>query len=212
MIISLYHRNAILLDSMSRNKKTSILVFDFVINSALTVVELLAGTVSGSIALLADGFQNLTDSIVITIAYITERLTSKKGITPKKQKSVYKTAGMMNASILITLAIYIGYNAFDRLLHPQQVDTTLVIWIGLLSTTVNWMAAGLLYGMRQDKSIRAPYVGLFFSGLSGAAVFASGILAKYLHIENIDAITGLAIASLLLIRSFGLYKLAAKNK
>lgn len=197
---------------MSKTKASSVLVFDFIINTALTVIELVVGAITGSIALLADGFQNLTDSMVITISYITERLVIKRGLSKAKKESIYRATGMMNAAILIVLAIYIGYIATVRTLHPQHVNAGLVIWIGLLSIVVNGFAAGMLFSRRSSKNIRAPYIGLLFSGLSGVGVFVSGLLAYFSNIENIDGIIGLLIAGILFARSINLLVMSARGR
>lgn len=197
---------------MPKNKITKTLLIDFVINTVLTSIELVAGTVSGSVVLLADGFQNLTDSIVIIIAFLTERLTSKLKRSKRKQTKIYRIAGCTNAFILMALAVYISLLAYHRLSNPQAVNNHTVIGIGLLSITINGYAAGLLHKNRNEKSIRAPYAGLIFSGISGAGAFISGIVGQLLHLQRIDAFFGLGIAAVLFIRSGNLLFLALKDK
>ncbi len=197
---------------MRKTKTAKTLVFDFVINTALTVIELVTGTLSGSVALLADGFQNLTDSVVISVAFVTKQLTRKTNIDRAKRQSIYRTSGCMNALILMTLAAYISLVAYYRLKHPQAVNNYMVIGIGLLSIAVNWYAAALLHRQRTEKTLRAPYVGLIFSGFSGLGVFLSGLIAQFMHVHSVDAVVGLLIAAVLFIRSVKLLKLALSNK
>ena len=176
----------------------------FVINTILTIIELFTGYISGSIALLADGMQNLTDSVVLSIAFIADKLNRKGRKSKVDQATIYRIAGSINALILIVLSIYVSYSAVLRFFHPQMIRTGLVISIGLLSLCVNWLAAACLYNNRTKKHIKAPYLGLIFSGFSGFGVFISGLIGYLFHVEHVDSIVGLIIAGILLIRSLNL--------
>lgn len=197
---------------MARPRNGLVLTFDFVINSALTVVEVAAGVLSGSTAVLADSVQNLTDSIVLTVAYVCERIVGNRRLQQSKRARVYLLAGTINASILIGLAGFVGVAALYRTLHPQPVQTGVVIAVGLLSIAVNWLAAAALFQHRREKTIRAPYIGLIFSGFSGVGVFTSGIMATYFHLPRIDGMVGMAIAVVLLWRSVGLLRRTLRGR
>lgn len=196
---------------MSRQSHAGVLVFDFVINTLLTIVEYVAGALSGSAALLADGSQNLTDSLVITVAYLCEWFIARPGLRRRYITRIYRRAGATNALILMALAVYIGGAALYRTLHPRAINSTLVIAIGLLSIVINFWAAGLLRRYHKDRTIRAPYTGLLFSGLSGIGVFASGVIARLWHFNHIDGLTGIVIAALLFVRSTKLLVTALRS-
>lgn len=197
---------------MARARNARVLAFDFTINTVLTVVEVVSGVLSGSTALLADSFQNLTDSIVLTVAYVCERIVADRSLRKPKRASIYRLVGSVNAFVLITLAGFIGIAALNRTLHPQPTHAGIVIAVGLLSITINWLAAAVLFPYRQEKTIRAPYIGLIFSGFSGTSVFMSGIATQYFHFERIDGFVGVAIATVLLWRSTNLLQRAIQGK
>ena len=160
---------------MSSKRHTKVLAFAFIINTLLTIVEYAAGVITGSAAILADGSQNLTDSLVISIAYVCERLAGRPRTSKRTSAHIFQIAAVLNASILMALAVFIGGLAINRIVHPQVLNSTIVIAIGLFSIVINFWAAGLLFTARRDISVTAPYVGLLFSGLSGIGVFASGL-------------------------------------
>jgi cobalt-zinc-cadmium efflux system protein len=190
---------------------TKPLIFDFVINTALTIIELVTGSTSGSAALLADGFQNLTDSLVLAIAFFTERFTHKRAIRHAEKVRVSQLSGHANAVILIVLSFYIAINSTVRILHPNSINTTVVMFVGVLSIFINWVAAGVLYGVRNDKNIRAPYIGLLFSGLSGCSVFFAGFGTRYFHMHHLDGVIGLFIAVSLFVRSVKLLRASLRG-
>ena len=186
---------------MRYSRHTKILAFDFVINTFLTIVELVAGALTGSAAILADGSQNLTDSLVLSVAYVCERIAGRPKTSNAAAKQLYRWASCINASILMALAVLIAVLAIHRALYPQILNTLTVIGIGVLSIIINFWAAGMLFAARRDATVTAPYVGLLYSGLSGIGVFASGLLAHAFGFYRADGIVGIAIAALLFIRS-----------
>jgi cobalt-zinc-cadmium efflux system protein len=186
---------------MSSKRHTKVLAVAFIINTLLTIVEYAAGVITGSAAILADGSQNLTDSLVISIAYVCERLAGGPRTSKRTSAHIFQIAAVLNASILMALAVFIGGLAISRIVHPQMLNSTIVIAIGLFSIVINFWAAGLLFTARRDISVTAPYVGLLFSGLSGIGVFASGLISHTWHVHEVDGLAGIIIASLLLLRS-----------
>lgn len=186
---------------MKRTYHTYALTYAFTINTLLTIIEYAAGSISGSAAILADASQNLTDSLVLTIAFICERLVGKQRLNKPARNRIYQITGALNAAILICLSYSIGFLAINRIIYPHPPASGLVICIGILSVIINGWAAGLLFTARHDRATRAPFTGLLFSGLSGVGVLASGIVYHFWHVSQIDGITGVVIAILLLIRS-----------
>ncbi len=180
---------------------TKVFAFDFGINTLLTVVELAVGALTGSAAILADGAQNLTDSLVITVAYICERIAGQPDKTRQSALRIYRRAAGLNASILMILAVLISALAISRTLHPQVLNTSTIIVVGVLSIVINFWAAGMLFATRRDVTVAAPYIGLLFSGLSGAGVLLSGVIAREFGVHQVDGIFGLVIAGLLFVRS-----------
>lgn len=197
---------------MAQHRNTAALVLDFAVNSGLTIIEVVTGLASGSTALLADSIQNLTDSIVLGVAYLSERTASRPGLRKKAVASIYRRAGIINASILIFLALFIGAAAGWRIIHPHLINGELVIVIGILSITINWVAAGILHMHRSDKSVRAPYIGLIFSGLSGVGVFAAGVASQFFAYNRLDGVIGIIIAVTLLVRSSRLLVLTLHDR
>lgn len=186
---------------MGRMQHTKVLALAFLINTLLTIVEYGAGALSGSASLLADGSQNLTDSLVIIISFICERVAARPLTTKRRIAEIYRFAASINAGILMLLAIAIGTLAFYRVMHPHALNSSIVITTGILSVVINWWAASLFFATRRDATVAAPYIGLLFSGLSGVGVLASGLASRMWGLQQVDGLVGIAIAALLFARS-----------
>ena len=75
-------------DHTGRNLLISILL-----NSVITLAQIIGGFLSGSLALLSDALHNLTDVISLVISYIAARLSKKKA-------TISRTFGYKRAEII----------------------------------------------------------------------------------------------------------------
>jgi len=170
-------------------------IYSFTINTALTIVELTAGIASGSAAILADGIQNLSDSLVIAISFVA---------SGSRDQRAAKKPATIDALILMFIALFIGGMAFHKLDNPSNPPSQLLMFIGFLSVVINFAAAAALKSRKRDVITKAPIVGLFFSALSGLIVFGAGVLSYFGVHGHLDAYAGIFIAFLLFYRSLGL--------
>ena len=92
-----------------KNKNNAVLL-SLTLNTLLTIVEILVGVISGSLSLLADGSRNLTDSIMLSVSYIAERLSKRKADSLRTwgYGRIKIIASLLNTGIIITVAIIIG--------------------------------------------------------------------------------------------------------
>ena len=101
-----------------------ILKWSFYATLLFCVIELIAGIRAGSLALVSDAGHNFTDALAIALAALGFRLQSKPANSVKTYG--YHRAGVLtafaNALTLIGIALFIFYEAWQRLLHPQPVS------------------------------------------------------------------------------------------
>jgi cobalt-zinc-cadmium efflux system protein len=190
-----------------KNSSKSVLI-SLVLNTLLTVIEIIVGTVSGSLSLVADGARNLTDSLMLTVSFIAERLSRRQADEQRTwgYGRIKIIASLINTGIILTVAILIGYEAISRFGQPKHVQGGVVIAVAALSIVVNGGAAMLLKSQRSDLNIRTAYTGLLFGAISSSGVLLSGLLIALFHWYWIDNVTGVAISLLLLYATIQLTK------
>jgi cation diffusion facilitator family transporter len=111
------------------------------------VAEIVAGWITGSMALLADGFHMATHAGALTVAAIAYSYARRHARNPRFTFGTGKVgdlAGFASALLLALASIGIAIESALRLLTPRHVefgDATLVAVIGLI---VNLLSAGLL--------------------------------------------------------------------
>ena len=191
-------------DHTGRNLLISILL-----NSVITLAQIIGGFLSGSLALLSDALHNLTDVISLVISYIAARLSKKKATISRTfgYKRAEIIAAFVNASSLIIIAIYLMFEAVKRLFNPQTIEPDLVIGLSILGIVFNGLSVLLL---KKDSAhsinIRSAYLHLLTDMLASIAVLIGGLLMRFYQIYWVDAALTIAIAVYLVVVGYNLLK------
>ncbi|PKL84345.1 MAG: cation transporter [Ignavibacteriae bacterium HGW-Ignavibacteriae-3] len=149
-----------------------------ILNFVITVVQIVGGILSGSLALISDALHNFSDGISIIISYIAIRLkrrdNSYKHTFGLKRAEIL--AAVINASVLIVIYVFLFYESFIRFYEPKVIEAymmTIVAAIGLVANIV-----GTLLLKRDSKNsinIRSSYMHLLSDSVSSVAVILGGI-------------------------------------
>lgn len=172
------------------------------LNILITLAQIIGGVISGSLALLSDALHNFTDVVSLVISYIAS-------VFAKKKASVHKTFGykraeiiaaFINASSLIVIAIILIVEAVERFITPQQINSSLVIWLSALAIVFNGLSVLLLMKDRkQNMNLASAYLHLLTDMLASVAVLIGGVLMKFYNIYWVDSLLTAAIAIYLII-------------
>ena len=122
---------------------------------AMMFLEIIGGTLFGSLALIADGLHMSTHASAMLIAALAYRYARKHA---NDRRFVFGTgklgdlAGFSSAVILAMIALLIGYEAVMRFLSPVAIRFTEAIPIAVLGLAVNLVSAWLLSGADHGHS------------------------------------------------------------
>ena len=164
-------------DHKDRNLLISILL-----NSIITLAQIIGGFLSGSLALLSDALHNLTDVISLVISYIASGFSKKKATLSKTfgYKRAEIIAAFINASSLIVIAIYLMFEAVKRFFEPQNINPDLVVWLSILGIVFNGLSVFLLKNdSNHNMNIRSAYLHLLTDMLASFAVLIGGLLMQF---------------------------------
>jgi cobalt-zinc-cadmium efflux system protein len=173
------------------------------------IVEVVAGVVAGSLALLADAGHMLTDAVALGLAV----LASWAAARPPQGRWTFGfsrgeiLAAQANGIILALLAVWIVYEGVLRLIDPPEVQAELVGWVALAGVAISVLVA-LLLARAQGESlnVRAAYLHVI---TDVAAFAATGVAAGLILLtgwDRFDPIASMLVAGLLLWASYGLLK------
>jgi cation diffusion facilitator family transporter len=117
--------------------------------SVMMLVEIIGGSIFGSLALVADGLHMSTHASAMLIAALAYMYARKHA---NDRRFVFGTgklgdlAGFASAIILAMIAILIGYEAVERFLAPVAIRFGEAIPIAVVGLAVNVASAWLLSG------------------------------------------------------------------
>jgi len=115
-------------------------------------VEVVAGLVSGSMALLSDAAHMLTDAAAIALALFAARWAARPaaGRMTYGWRRVEILAAQANGLTLLLLALYLAYQSIRRFFSPEEVEGQIVLVTALAGIAVNLVATWLVG--RADRS------------------------------------------------------------
>ncbi len=189
------------------------LLLSILLNIAITVAQVIGGLISGSLSLLSDALHNFSDVLSLIVSYIAD-LYSKKEASLERTfgyKRAEILAAFINALSLILVAIYLVYEAIQRFLNPQEIQSNIVIWLALLGILANGFSVILLHkDSKSNMNMRSAYLHLMTDMSASVAVLIGGLLMKYYDWFWVDSVLTVLIAIYLVIMGYKLLKESSK--
>jgi len=182
-----------------------------VCNIFLAGLKILAGLVTGSVAITGDGINNLTDcaSSVVTLLGFRMAQRPADGEHPFGHGRYEYISGVVVAALVLLAGAELAKSSLQKILHPQSVPfTALTLAILLLSIGVKlWMAVfnrklGKLIG---SKTLEATAQDSRNDVIATSAVLLSFLLDALLHIP-MDGFVGMGVALFILWSGISLAK------
>jgi cation diffusion facilitator family transporter len=196
------HEHVFLGNNHGRNERRIWLVIALTVS--MMVIEITAGTVYGSMALVADGLHMSTHAAAVLIAagayYFARKHATNRRFTFGTGK-LGDLAGFASAVILALIALFIGYESFLRLANPIEISFAQAIGVAVVGLIVNLASAWLL---KDDHNHHHHGHGHHDHDHDhGSGGHDNNLRAAYLHVLA-DALTSvLAIAALALGSVYG---------
>jgi cobalt-zinc-cadmium efflux system protein len=180
---------------------------------AFMAVEVVAGVLADSLALLSDAAHMLTDAGAVALALIAARLAARPAggrfTFGLGRAEILSAQG--NGATLLVLAGVIAVEAIRRLWSAPEVDGEVVVVVGLVGACVNVAAAAAL-GRAERRSLnvegaRAHVLTDLYASLAAAA---AGVVVLATDFYRADAIASLVVAALMLLSGWRLLRDAGR--
>ncbi len=185
-----------------------VLKWAMVATLGLVGAELVGGYVGHSIALISDAVHNISDVPTLVVSWFALRWAARPADSEKTYG--YHRAGILaaftNAVVLVLVAWYLFYEAYERLRRPVPVREDLMIWISLLALAVNGGITLALLRKRRDLNLRSVLVHNFGDALSNLGILAGAFAIRLTGAQWVDPVMGAAIGALVLWSSYGILK------
>ena len=139
------HDHVFLGQNHERNERRT--WFVIVLTSVMMVVEIAAGTIYGSMALVADGWHMSTHAaamLIAALAYLYARRNAKNPRFTFGTGKVGDLAAFASAIVLALVALLIGWESVVRLANPIPISFPQAIFVAVIGLIVNLVSAWLL--------------------------------------------------------------------
>jgi len=175
----------------------------FFLNLAFTLIEIVGGVFTNSLAILSDALHDLGDSLSLGLSWYFHRVSHRK--RDNAYSYGYKRFSILGAvinSIVLTVgSIYILLEAIPRILNPETVKADGMILLAVIGILANGIA---VFRLAQGSSLNEKVVKLHLMEdvLGWVAVLVASIVMKFWNIPVLDPLLSLGISVYILINVF----------
>lgn len=181
----------------------------FFLNLAFTIIEIVGGILTNSLAILSDALHDLGDSFSLGLSWYFQKL-SKKGRTDSFSfgyKRFSLLGAIINSIILVVGSIIILSKAIPQIFNPQEVHVQGMFYLAILGIVVNGAA---VLKLRKGSSMNERVVSLHLleDVLGWVAVLIGSVVMMYFDAPFIDPLLSVFISLYVL---YNVYKNLRKS-
>ena len=197
------------------------------ITATMMVVEIAAGLVYGSMALLADGLHMASHAAALGIAFlayvIARRLAADQRFSFGTGK-LNSLAGFASAVLLLGFALIMVTESVSRFISPVEISYDQALVVAVLGLVVNGLSAWIFaatphdhhdhhdhgHAHHHDHNLRAAYLHVLADALTSVLAIVALLAAKFYGANWLDPFMGIVGAALVSRWSYGLIRDSAR--
>ena len=198
------HSHAVVTES--NVKKLS---FALVMTSTFLIVEVIAGFMTQSLALLSDAAHMFTDVAALAIALVAIKI----GKLPADDKRTFGyqrfeiLAALFNALMLFVVAIYILYEAYQRFSQPPEIQSVGMMIVAVIGLVINLISMKILFSSAKESlNIKGAYLEVLSDALGSVGVVIGGAIIYFTGWMWVDTVIAVLIGFWVLPRTWILLK------
>ncbi|MGG5257800.1 cation diffusion facilitator family transporter [Phycicoccus avicenniae] len=177
----------------------------FVLVGAFFVVELVAGLVAGSLALLSDAGHMAADVVALGAALVATRIATRPDSTGRRTFGSYRAevfASGLAVLLMLGVSVYIVVEAVGRVGASPEVATGAMLLVGGLGLVVNLVSLALLRGgAAESLNVKGAYLEVVADTVGSVGVLAAAGLIALTGNPVWDTVVALAIAVFVAVRA-----------
>ncbi|MDD5622745.1 MAG: cation diffusion facilitator family transporter [Actinomycetota bacterium] len=187
----------------NKQDSTSNIKVAFFLNLGFTIVEIIGGLWTNSIAIISDALHDLGDSFSLGLSWLLEKYSRKK----KDEKYSYGyrryslLSALINGLILILGSVYVLSRAIPRIFNPEQPNAKGMLFFAIGGVVINGIAA---LRLRKGRSLNERIITLHLLDdiLGWTAILVISIIMMFTDIPILDPILSIVITIYILYNIF----------
>ena len=159
----------------------------FLLNFAFTIIEIIGGFLTNSIAIISDALHDLGDSFSLALSWYLSKVSEKKRTATFTYgyKRFSMLAALVNGMILLAGSLYVLSEAVPRLIRPELANARGMFLFAVIGVTVNGIAA---FKVHSGKTMNERMVTLHLleDVLGWAAILVISVIMMVRHVPVLD--------------------------
>ena len=171
------------------------------INVLLTFAQVMGGIISGSLSLIADALHNLSDAASLGIALFARKISRKPADEFKTfgYQRAEVIAALINLTLLITISLYLIYEAIWRIVEPQVITGWIMVLVAGIALIVDTITALITYKMSKSSiNMKAAFLHNLADALASIGVMLAGSFILLYEWYWVDTLVTFFIAGFVL--------------
>ena len=176
-----------------------------VLSAGFLGVELAAGLVTGSLALVSDAAHMATDVIALSASWLATHIATRSDRSGRRSYGYYRMEVFASGlAVLLMLGVggYVVAEALARVGQPEHPAPDVMLTVGLVGLGVNGLAILLLHaGSMVSLNVRAAYLEVVGDAAGSVGVLVAAWLVHLTGNGIWDTVTGAAIGVFVVVRA-----------
>jgi len=174
------------------------------ITIAFFIIELVGGILTNSLALLTDAWHMVNHIFALVFALIAAWL-AQRPVTMNKTYGYYRAeilAAFLNGIFLWVVAVYIFYQAVQRIQQPAEVESLNMLIVAVLGLIANGLSAIILSrSMNQSLNVKGAFLHVVADILGSVGAISAGLIMFFTGWYLADPLVSMMIGVLIFFSS-----------
>jgi cobalt-zinc-cadmium efflux system protein len=189
----------------SADSRVSRMIAASAILGVFFVVELTTALMINSLALLADATHMLTDLVALFMGLTAVLLARRGSKSPARTYGWHRAevfTAVANAVLLLGVAVFIVYEAIERLGQPPNIPGWPMILVALLALAANIAVVLLLRSQAESSlAVKGAYMEVVADAVSSVGVLIAGIVTVTTRWPYADTVVAVLVRAIALARA-----------
>lgn len=183
--------------------------FALALTTIFLIIEIVAGFITQSLALLSDAAHMFTDAAALAIALVAIKI-AKRPADDKRTFGYQRfeiLAALFNACMLFVVAIYILYEAYQRLSQPPEIQSLGMLSVAIIGLVINLISMRILFSSSKDSlNVKGAYLEVLSDALGSVGVIVGALIIYFTGWMWVDTLIAVLIGFWVLPRTWILLK------
>ena len=198
------HSHAVVTEGNARK-----LTIALMLTMTFLIIEVVAGLITQSLALLSDAAHMFTDAAALAIALAAIQIAKRPA--DNKRTFGYQRfeilAALFNASMLFFVAMYILYEAYQRFTQPPEIQSLGMLIVASIGLVINLISMKILMSSATESlNMKGAYLEVLSDALGSLGVIIGAVIIYFTNWYWVDTIIAVAIGFWVLPRTWILLK------